>query len=148
MELLIFIGVQATGKSSFWRERFLDSHLRLNLDMLKTRHREKLLFNACLEAKAKCVIDNTNLARADRARYIGPACAAGFKVHGFFFESRVTDALRRNTLRPANAQVPELAIRDAVKRLQLPEPGEGFDTLTFVRITPENTFDCSSWEVE
>jgi predicted kinase len=148
MELLIFIGIQATGKSSFWRERFADTHLRLNLDMLKTRHREKLLFNACIEAKARCVIDNTNLMRADRARYIVPARAAGFQVHGFFFESRSADALQRNALRHAKARVPDLGIKSAARQLQLPEFDEGFDTLTFVRITPENTFDCAPWKAE
>jgi predicted kinase len=148
MELLIFIGIQATGKSSFWRERYSDSHLRLNLDMLKTRHREKLLFEACLEAKAKCVIDNTNLTRADRARYIVPARAAGFRIHGFFFESRIDDALQRNTLRHGKACLPNLALKSAIKNLQLPEFDEGFDTLSFIRITPENTFDCSLWKTE
>ena len=51
MELVLFMGIQATGKSTFFRERFFDTHLRMNLDMLKTRHRESLLFAACLEAK-------------------------------------------------------------------------------------------------
>lgn len=148
MELLIFIGIQATGKSSFWRERFSDTHLRLNLDMLKTRHREKLLFNACLEAKAKCVIDNTNLTRAERACYIVPARAAGFQIVGYFFESRIDDALQRNALRHPKASVPDLALRSATKKLELPEFEEGFDALNFVRITPENTFDCSPWKVE
>ncbi|GHU00105.1 hypothetical protein FACS1894154_08610 [Betaproteobacteria bacterium] len=148
MELLVFIGIPATGKSSFWRERFSDSHLRLNLDMLKTRHREKLLFNACLDAKAKCVIDNTNLTRAERARYIVPACAAGFRIHGYFFESRIDDALQRNAQRHAKACVPDLALKSATKKLELPEFDEGFDVLNFVRITPENTFDCSPWREE
>jgi predicted kinase len=148
MELLIFIGIQATGKSSFWRERFSDSHLRLNLDMLKTRHREELIFKACLEAKAKCVIDNTNLTRTDRARYIVPARAIGFRIHGFFFESRIDDALQRNALRHAKACLPALALKSAIKTLQLPEFDEGFDTLSFIRITPENTFDCSPWRMD
>ena len=43
MEIILFIGIQATGKSSFFRERFFRTHVRVNLDMLKTRHREKLL---------------------------------------------------------------------------------------------------------
>ena len=139
MELLVFIGIQATGKSSFWR---------LNLDMLKTRHREKLLFKACLDAKAKCVIDNTNLTRADRARYILPARAVGFWIHGFFFESCIDAALQRNALRHGKARLPDLALKSAMTKLQLPEFDEGFDALSFIRITPENTFDCSPWKVE
>ena len=34
--------------------------------MLKTRHRERILFNACLTAKQAVAIDNTNPALGDR----------------------------------------------------------------------------------
>jgi transcriptional regulator with XRE-family HTH domain len=37
VEAIIFVGIQASGKSTFYRERFFDTHLRINLDMLKTR---------------------------------------------------------------------------------------------------------------
>src|SRR6476660_6211221 len=43
VEMVLFIGIPATGKSSFYRERFFRSHVRVNLDMLRTRHREQLL---------------------------------------------------------------------------------------------------------
>ena len=43
MQLIIFMGLQASGKSTFYREKFIDTHIRLNLDMLKTRHREQIL---------------------------------------------------------------------------------------------------------
>ena len=67
MEAVIFIGLQAAGKSTFYRQRFIDSYIRLNLDMLRTRHREQLLFRACLEAKQPVVIDNTNPRISDYA---------------------------------------------------------------------------------
>ncbi len=51
MEAVLFIGIQATGKSSFYLERFSRTHVRINLDMLKTRHRETLLLKACLQGK-------------------------------------------------------------------------------------------------
>lgn len=51
MELIIFIGLQGTGKSTFYKHHFVDSHLRLNGDMLKTQHRETTLFHACLNSK-------------------------------------------------------------------------------------------------
>ena len=100
MELVLFIGIPATGKSSFYRERFFRTHVRLNLDMLKSRRRADLLFKACLEGKTKLVVDNTNLTLEERAGYIVPAKAAGFRVTGYFFRSRVLEALARNALRP------------------------------------------------
>ena len=41
VEAVIFVGLQGSGKSTFYRERFFDTHVRLSLDMLKTRHRER-----------------------------------------------------------------------------------------------------------
>jgi hypothetical protein len=43
MELALFIGIQATGKSSFYKERFYRTHVRVNYDMVKTRDREAIL---------------------------------------------------------------------------------------------------------
>ena len=60
MECVIFIGLQASGKSSFCIEYFSTTHIRLNMDMLNTRYRENILLNACANAKQSVVIDNTN----------------------------------------------------------------------------------------
>ena len=73
MEIIIFIGIQATGKSEFYKRRFYNTHIRINLDMLKTRNKEKILVEACLEAKQPFVVDNTNPTLADRKKYIDPA---------------------------------------------------------------------------
>jgi predicted kinase len=73
MEMVLMMGVQAAGKSTFCRERFYDTHLRINLDMLRTRYREELLVRACFEAKQPFVVDNTNPTKADRQRYIPDA---------------------------------------------------------------------------
>ncbi|HYM00030.1 MAG TPA: hypothetical protein VEZ90_13835 [Blastocatellia bacterium] len=76
------IGIQGAGKTTFCRERWYDTHIRLSLDMLRTRYREALLVSSCIQAKQPFVVDNTNITRADRERYIRPARAAGFKVTG------------------------------------------------------------------
>jgi hypothetical protein len=51
MEAVIFIGIQGTGKSSFYLERFFKTHVHLSQDLLKTKHRLRLFFNACLETQ-------------------------------------------------------------------------------------------------
>jgi hypothetical protein len=53
MEAALFIGIQATRKSSFHLARFFRTHVRINGDMLKTRHRENLLIKACLREKLR-----------------------------------------------------------------------------------------------
>lgn len=52
MEAVIFIGLQASGKSTFYQERFFNTHVRINLDMLKTRNREKQSLQVCLQTLA------------------------------------------------------------------------------------------------
>lgn len=144
MEVTIFIGIQGSGKSSFFRERFFHTHLRINLDMLKTRHREGIIFDACLRAGQRCVIDNTNLTKESRERYILPARAAGFTVHGFLFQSEVVAALVRNARRPEAQRVPDKAIWGANRRLQSPAAEEGFDRLFAVRII-DDRFEVESY---
>lgn len=140
MELVIFIGMQACGKSSFYKERFFDTHVRVNLDMLKTRHREKVLFDACLAAKQPAVIDNTSPTPQDRQRYIGPARAAGFRVVGYCFESDLDACRIRNDQRPADKVIPLPGLVRTHAKLTKPTLAEGFDQLYYVRIGEDGTF--------
>lgn len=126
------MGIQAVGKSTFATGRLRDTHVRLNLDMLGTAAREGLLLEACVKGRTSFVVDNTNVTRAVRQRYISAARAAGFRVIGYFFESRIADALARNAAR--ERRVPEVGVRDARNRMEMPQMDEGFDELHFVRI--------------
>ncbi len=145
MEAVIFIGIQAAGKSTFYRDRFFNTHVRLNLDMLKTRHRLRLLTRACLEAKQRFVLDNTHPAAADRAPYIAMARAAGFRVTGFYFAPDVQGSLRRNEERDESQHIPRKGIFGTLKRLEPPTYAEGFDDLYCVRISPSGGFDVVEW---
>lgn len=129
METIVFTGIQAAGKSTFFKACFVDTHIRINLDMLRTRHREKLLIDACLQAKQPYVVENTNLTREERARYIPSAKRAGFRVIGYAFRVELDDALVRNALRNTRRRVPEKAVRAAFRRWQPPSWEEGFDAL-------------------
>jgi len=99
VKAIIFIGIQATGKSTFFQQRFFNTHVRINLDMLKTRNRERILLAACFEAKQPFLIDNTNLTRKARAGYISQAKAARFSAIGYYFESGLQSAIERNNQR-------------------------------------------------
>ncbi|MGA9698993.1 MAG: AAA family ATPase [Acinetobacter sp.] len=140
MQLIIFTGVQASGKSSFYLLNLHHSHLRINLDMLKTRHRENLIFEACLASKAKCVIDNTNPTKADRARYIERAKAAGFEVIAYYFETDLTNTLVRNSYRIGKANIPEVGVRATYKKLEMPTLEEGFTEIYVVKIIGNGEF--------
>ena len=134
MEAVVFVGIQGAGKSSFYKEQFFDTHVRINLDMLRTRHRETLLLRACVEVKQPFVVDNTNPTVAERAKYIGAVRAAGFRVVGYYSQSVVADCIRRNEARDAGRRVPARAIGGTARWLELPALAEGFDRLHYVRI--------------
>lgn len=145
MEAVILVGIQGSGKSTFCRERFYHTHVRLNLDMLKTRHREGILLNACLRAQQRFVVDNTNVLLQEREHYIKAAKIAGFAVVGYYFHTTIQDAIRRNAHRMGKAVVPTRGIWGTYKRLQMPTLEEGFDTLYKVEINSENDFVVQAW---
>jgi predicted kinase len=148
VEAIIFVGLQGAGKSSFYRERFFGTHLRLSLDMLRTRPRERRLLQACVEARQRFVVDNTNPTRAERQLYIRPAREAGFRVIGYYFQSRVEDCMRRNERRPADQVVPLKGLLGTAGRMEVPSLSEGFDELHYVRIDEICGFAIEEWRDE
>jgi len=143
MEAIIFVGVQGAGKTTFYRERFFDTHVRISLDMLKTRERERTLVTACLASKQPFVIDNTNPTAEDRARYIPAARAAGFRIAGYFFETTLKEAISRNNQRTGKSKIPPAAIGGTLKKLQPPTVEEGFDEVHRVRVREDGSFEVS-----
>ncbi len=145
MEAVIFIGIQASGKTTFYCRRFFETHIRLSLDMLKTRHRERRLVEACIAVRQSFVVDNTNVLREQRAEYLSRARASGFRIHGYFFEPRVERALTWNRHRSGKGVIPEKGILGTLKRLERPDPQEGFDRLYRVRIDAAGEFIVEGW---
>lgn len=146
--LVLLIGVQASGKSTFCRERFYDSHVRINLDMLRTRTREATILDACLRVGQPIVIDNTNVTRAERARYVTPAREVGYTVTGYYFQSGIEACKARNEQRPESSRVPLPGLLGTYTRLESPSLAEGFDELHYVRIDPTSRFLVEAWRDE
>jgi predicted kinase len=140
MELVLFTGIQGSGKSSFYQERFYATHLRLNRDMLKTRHRERRLLEVCLEIGQPIVVDNTNPRPIDRADYMQLAKAAKFRVIGYYFRTTIATALARNEQRTGTAKIPKVGLFTTYKRLEPPKMDEGFDELYCVVLNEESQF--------
>lgn len=136
MEAVLFVGLPGSGKSSFFKDRFFSSHVRISLDLLRTRYRERKLLELCLSTGQRFAIDNTNPTREGRQFYITAAKAAQFAVLGYYFQSKVPDCKSRNEQRPVNERVPDVAILTVAKKLELPNLNEGFDQLYYVRLSP------------
>jgi len=146
MQAVIFCGIQATGKTTFYQQHFLHTHVRISLDLLRTRHRERIFLEACVQTRQKFVIDNTNPTMLERTKYINLARQAGYEIVGYYFVSNTREALDRNNNRTGKAKVPEKGIYGTRKRLQIPTLTEGFDALFSVRITEGGHFIVSPWE--
>ncbi|NWG17896.1 MAG: AAA family ATPase [Chloroflexi bacterium] len=145
MEAIIFCGIQATGKSTFYRQRFFRTHVRINLDMLKTRWREDILLRACIEAEQPFVVDNTNTLASERAKYITLAKTASFRIIGYYFQSKIDEALQRNAGRAGAERIPDQGLYMMRRRLQIPAYAEGFDRLYYVKIAGGGEFIVQEW---
>jgi predicted kinase len=145
MEAVIFIGIQASGKSTFYADRFAETHVRINLDTLKTRTREARLLEACIRESRSFVVDNTNVLARERARYIQLARPAGYRIIGYYFQSSLKDALQRNQQRTGKAVIPVKGVVARYHAMQQPRYAEGFDELYAVDIDPQNRFNVSRW---
>ena len=129
MQAVILCGVQGSGKTTLYRDRFLETHVRVSLDLLRTRARESALVALCLETGQPFVVDNTNPTPADRRRYVAPARAAGFRVLAYLVDAETGEALARNAERSGRRRVPDRGVAGTARRLQRPTPEEGFDEL-------------------
>jgi hypothetical protein len=118
MEAIVLCGVQGSGKTTLYRDRFAATHEHVNLDVLGSRAREAKLLEACLEEGRPFVVDNTNPTASDRARYVDAARAAGFKVIGYLVEG---DGESEH-VGPGKAAATR-------RRFVRPAPEEGFDEL-------------------
>jgi predicted kinase len=144
MQAIIFCGIQASGKTTFYKEHFFDTHVRISLDLLRTRHRENLFLKACLKTQLRFVVDNTNPTIAERRKYIELARAARYEVVGYFFETEVKAAAERNSTRSGRQRIPERGVYGTFKRLQAPTLSEGFDRLYRVRLQASGGYEVVS----
>jgi predicted kinase len=146
MEAILFVGIQGAGKTTFYQRYFSSTHVHISLDVCGTRHRESAEITRCLENRISFVIDNTNVRAAERARYIGRAKAAGFRVAGYYFPVELRIALARNAKREGKAKIPVPGVIGTFRRLEPPSPDEGFDTLYRVSAQPDEEYHVAPWE--
>jgi predicted kinase len=142
MEAIVLCGLQGAGKTTLYRDRWLETHVRISMDLLRTRAREAALLELCLTTRQPFVVDNTNPTVADRRRYVEPARAAGFRVVGFFVDADASEALGRNAGRSGRARVPDRGVVGTARRFIRPAPEEGFDELWHAVAA------AGSWRVE
>ena len=139
LELVVFTGLQAAGKTSFYRERFAATHVHISKDAWpnarKKEDRQRRLVDEHLRAGRSVVVDNTNPTSVEREPLIAIARAAGARVASYWFVVTVEEALRRNAGREGRARIEDVGIHAVAKRLMPPAHAEGFDERFEVRLT-------------
>jgi predicted kinase len=145
MEMIILIGLQGSGKSTFYRQHFAGTHALVSKDLLRNNkrpaRRQAQLIDEALQAGRSLVVDNTNPTRKERAELVHLGHRHGATVIGYYFEAQVKQSLERNALREGKARVPDVAIFATLKKLVPPSYEEGFDRLFSVRTLGDMRFE-------
>ena len=149
MELVIFIGLQASGKSTFFRNYLAATHILVSKDLMRNNRnrarRQAQLVEAALQAEHSVVVDNTNPAVEDRASLIELGNQYGARIVGYYFESNLKDCLERNQQRTGKRRVPDVGMYATIKKLVCPTYAEGFHQLFYVRMARDYAFDVRPW---
>jgi predicted kinase len=128
-EAVILIGLQGSGKTTYYNQSFSNTHIHISRDVQKTAARENALFSECLRKGQSVVVDDTNASRAARAGFVAAAKAAGYRVMACHFDVPVRTAIGRNNHRADKKPVPVPALLRLAKQFEPPASEEGFDEI-------------------
>ena len=131
-EAVIFVGLQGSGKTTYFEKHFAATHVHVSRDVQGTAERELALALECLRSGRSFVVDDTNATRAVRAQYVREAKMAGFSVVAYFFDTPVRTAIWRNNHRKDKKPIPVPAMLRTAKRLERPSVAEGVDEVRTV----------------
>ncbi|WP_373049625.1 AAA family ATPase [Vulgatibacter sp.] len=141
IELVIFVGLQGAGKSSFYRHHYASTHAHVSKDLMRNNRnrerRQRHLVDEALAQGRSVVVDNTNPAPADRAPLLAIGSARGARLIGVFFDVPLRICMERNRRREGIARVPDVALRVTRSRLVPPTLEEGFDEIRRVHVDPQ-----------
>ncbi|HEY6138762.1 MAG TPA: ATP-binding protein [Thermoanaerobaculia bacterium] len=136
LELIVFVGLPGSGKSTYFRAHFAATHANVSKDLMPNARRrddrQEREIEAALTAGKSVVVDNTNPSREVRAPLIALGRRHGARIVAVYFETDVKTAIMRNRQREGRARVPDVAIFATRKKLVPPTLEEGFDEVRVI----------------
>ena len=140
LELIVFVGLQAAGKSTYYHDHLAATHVHVSKDLMKNTRardaRQEREIDEALGSGRSVVVDNTNPTTVVRAPLIAQGRRHGARVVAYYFETTVRDAVARNRGREGKARVPDVAIFATSKRMDPPSLSEGFDEVRVIAPLP------------
>ncbi|MFC3454968.1 AAA family ATPase [Amycolatopsis speibonae] len=143
-EVVILIGLQASGKTTFFRREFADTHVHLSKDNFpnakRRQSRQLRMLAEALEDGSSVVVDNTNPSAEEWAPLIEVARRHGARVAAYWFPPDFEGSKERNARRKVKTRVPDVGLYATLKRLRRPTAEDGFDELHTVGFDGEGGF--------
>lgn len=140
LELVILVGLQASGKSTYYRANLADTHVHVSKDLMpnaRSRDAKQIaIIEEALREGRSVAVDNTNPTPAVRAPLIALGRRHGARLIACYFETNVKDSVSRNRKREGKARVPDVAIFTTAKKLVPPAFAEGFDEVRVIAAPP------------
>jgi len=135
-ELVIFVGLPGSGKSTYYQEHYAATHVHVSKDLMPSardrEQRQRMQIEQALAAGKSVVVDNTNPTIEGRATLIEIGKRHGARLVACWFDVDVRVCIMRNRSREGRARVPEVAIFTTRKKLVAPSVEEGFDEVRVI----------------
>jgi predicted kinase len=136
-ELVVMVGLQGCGKSTWVQQHLAATHAVVSKDhwpnARNKQARQLRVVAEHLAAGRSVVVDNTNPRVEDREGVLALAAAAHVPARAVWLDVPLRTCLDRNEAREGRARVPMVGILSTRKRLVPPTTDEGFTRVDLVR---------------
>ncbi|WP_285693748.1 ATP-binding protein [Actinomadura sp. NBRC 104412] len=138
VELAILIGLQGSGKTTFYRRHLACTHAHVSKDLFgrsarRKQQRQLRQIAEHLRAGRSVAVDNTNPSPVEWTPLIVLGREHGARITGYWFPPDLQASMRRNAARPGRDRVPDVGVLATLERLREPRYSDGFDELRVVR---------------
>jgi predicted kinase len=135
-ELVVMVGLQGSGKSTFVGRRLAGDHVVVSKDhwphARRREQRQLRLVEEHLRAGRSVVVDNTNASIERRAGLVALAHRLGVPVRAIYLDTPFEVCALRNAGRTGRSRVPDVGLRATAQILEPPTLPEGFDSVDVV----------------